>query len=269
MARLRLGVALLVPPPLDCEIDALRRAVGDGTFGRVPAHLTLVPPVNVNVSRMDDALRLLREAAAETRPFRVSLGAPTTFLPDNPVLYLPVTDGGEAIHALRDKVFRDPLARPLTWPFVAHVTVADECSPERIVAAQEALAGYTTDMELDRVHLLQEGPGRIWGRVADFPFEAPATIGRGGLPVELIVTDDADPESWAFLRGAGRQPVTITARRDGRVVGVARGWATSDSAQLSEIVVADGERDLGTEDHLVAAFDSWAAKRGVWRHSGG
>ena len=87
--------------------------------------------------------------------------------------------------------------------------------------------------------------------------------------MELIVTDDADPESRAFLRGAGRQPVTITARRDGRVVGVARGWATSDSAQLSEIVVADGERDLGTEDHLVAAFDSWAAKRGVWRHSGG
>ncbi len=270
MARLRLGVALLVPPPLDVEIDALRRAVGDGTYGRVPAHLTLVPPVNVNVGRLDDALRVLREAAARTRPFRVSLGPPTTFLPDNPVLYLPVTAGDEAVQAVRDRVFVDPLARPLTWPFVAHVTVADECSPERIVAAQEALAGYTTDMEIGRVHLLQEGAGRVWGPIADFPFEAAAVIGRGGLPVELTVTDDADPSVRAFVRGAGQhEPVTITARRDGSIVGVARGWATTESAQLSELVVADGERDLGTEDHLVAAFDSWAAKRGVWRHGGG
>ncbi|MEA2704146.1 MAG: hypothetical protein QOD63_2091, partial [Actinomycetota bacterium] len=186
-------------------------------------------------------------------------------------LYLPVVDGDEAVHAVRDKIFVDPLARPLTWPFVAHVTVADECSPERIVAAQEALAGYTTEMSFERVHLLQEGPGRVWGPVADFPFEAPATIGRGGLPVELTVTDEADPSVRAFLRGAAGQhePVTITARREGRIVGVARGWATAESAQLSELVVADGERQLGTEDHLVAAFDSWAAKRGVWRHGGG
>jgi len=51
-------------------------------------------------------------------------------------------------------------------------------------------------------------------------------------------------------------------------VGVARGWADGQAAQITEVVVADGEHDLGTEDHLVAAFDSWAAKRGVWRHAG-
>jgi 2'-5' RNA ligase len=271
VVRLRLGVALLIPAPVDVEVDALRRAVGDGTYGRVPAHLTLVPPVNVNASRFEDALRVVREGAAGTRPFRVSLGPPATFLPDNPVLYLPLTAGADAVEAVRDSVFRDPLARPLTWPFVAHVTVADECAPERIVAAQEALAGYTTDVDFERVHVLQEGPGRVWGPVADFPFETPAVIGRGGLPVELTVTDEADPEARAFLRAgpARHEPVTVTARRDGRVVGVARGWAAPDLAELSELVVADGERELGTEDHLVAAFDSWAAKRGVWRHGGG
>lgn len=267
MARLRLGVVLLVPSPVDREIDALRRAVGDGTYGRVPAHLTLVPPVNVRVDRCDDALALLRAAAGATRPFRVDLGAPTTFLPDNPVLYLPVSGGADELAAVRDRVFKDPFARPLTWPFVPHVTVADEMSPERIVAAQQALSAFHTGMVFDRIHLLEEGHGRVWGPIADFPFAPPAVIGRGGIPVELTVTDQTDPSADGFLRER-RQSVTITARRDGRVVGVALGWADGDSARLNDVVVADGEHDLGTDDHLVAAFDSWAAKRGVWRHAG-
>ncbi|MEA2932464.1 MAG: hypothetical protein QOI56_1249 [Actinomycetota bacterium] len=267
MPRLRLGVVLLVPSPVDREIDALRRAVGDGTYGRVPAHLTLVPPVNVRDDRMDDALVLLREAAGATRPFRVELGAPTTFLPDNPVLYLPVRSGAEEVLVARDRVFRDPFARPLTWPFVPHVTVADEMSPERIVAAQEALSAFHTAIDFDRVHLLEEGPGRVWGPIADFPFAPPAVIGRGGIPVELTVTDQADPSADGFLRQR-RECVTVTARRDGQVVGVAQGWADGQAARLSDVVVADGERALGTDDHLVAAFDSWAAKRGVWRHAG-
>ncbi len=64
MARVRLGVALLVPPPFDTEIDGLRRALGDGALGRIPAHLTLVPPVNVREERLGEALAALRRAAA-------------------------------------------------------------------------------------------------------------------------------------------------------------------------------------------------------------
>ena len=44
MPRMRLGVALLVPAPQSDEIDGLRRALDDPVLGRVPAHLTLVPP---------------------------------------------------------------------------------------------------------------------------------------------------------------------------------------------------------------------------------
>src|SRR5438876_11352846 len=112
MPRVRVGVALLVPPPVDREIDALRRACGDGALGRIPAHLTLVPPVNVRDDRLHDALDVLRGAAAATRPFVVELGPPATFLPDSPTLYLAVTgDGVETVDALRERVFVEPLAR--------------------------------------------------------------------------------------------------------------------------------------------------------------
>src|SRR5438309_8595120 len=108
MPKVRLGVVLLIPPPLDREIDTLRRAVGDGTYGRVPAHVTLVPPVNVNAERLPDALRVLRRAAAGFRPFSVHFGPPATFLPANPVLYLPLAGAGRAsVFELRERVFHD------------------------------------------------------------------------------------------------------------------------------------------------------------------
>ncbi|HEY8202796.1 MAG TPA: 2'-5' RNA ligase family protein [Actinomycetota bacterium] len=170
MARLRLGVALLIPAPLDREVDALRKALGDPGYGRIPAHLTLVPPVNLPSERYGEAVAVLASAAARTQPFRVRLGPPATFLPDSPTLYLPVAETDQPpIEALRALVFRDPLERPLQWPFVPHVTIADEIAPERIEAAVAALGSYTAEASFDRVHLLQESD-RVWRPVAGAMF---------------------------------------------------------------------------------------------------
>jgi len=165
--KARLGVALLIPSPYDREIDALRRALGDPSLGRIPAHLTLVPPVNVAEAK--EATAVLRRAAAPARPIRLELGPITTFLPANPVLYLSVHGELDDLHALRDRVFKPPLERDLTWPFVPHVTVADESTPARIEAALVALADYRAEITFEAVTLLQEGPGRVWRPIADVP----------------------------------------------------------------------------------------------------
>lgn len=270
MPRVRLGVVLLIPPPLDREIDAMRRAVGDGTYGRVPAHLTLVPPVNVNEADMGDALRVLRDAAATTAPFSVHIGPPTTFLPANPVLYLPLVGPGRAmVFTVRERVFKPPLARSLTWPFVPHVTIADEAQPERITAAELALSDYGAEVAFDRLHLLQEGPGRVWAPVADAPFGAPAVVGRGGLPLEMVVSQALDAEGRAFIiEHEGEDApldLAVTARREGRVVGVAEGWARAGAAFLTMLLVARDVRREGVGSHLLAAFESAAAERGCGR----
>ena len=260
MPKARLGVALLLPPGVAAEVDGLRRALGDGALGRIPAHLTLVPPVNVREDRLGDALAVLRSAAAATRPLALTLGPPASFLPDNPVLYLAVGGDTEGLGRLRDAVFADPLARPLTWPWVPHVTVADEADPGRIDAGLRALADYRVDVRVDRVHLLREGPGRVWEPVADVPFAPAAVVGRGGLPLDLVVSDGVDPEA-AALAGGGR-PFCVTARRDGVVVGVATGSTAEAEALLRTLVVAEGARRQGVGSHLLAAVASVAAERG-------
>lgn len=267
MPKVRLGVALLLPAPLAHEVDGLRRALNDGTLGRVPAHLTLVPPVNVSRERVPEALAVLRAAAAATRPFTITTGAPATFLPDNPVLYLPVEEGDTEVTALRDRVFREPLARQLTWPFVPHVTLADEAAPDRIAAARLALADYRCTATFDRLHLLEEGGGRVWRPIADAAFQEPAVIGRGGLPVELTMSSILDPEAQARTgvdvdEGRPGEPVAITARRDGAVVGVLVGWTCGVVAQVDKVAVTTEVEDEGVEAHLLAAFDSLAAEHG-------
>jgi 2'-5' RNA ligase len=254
----RLGVALLVPPPHAPEVDGVRRALGDGALGRIPAHVTLVPPVNVREDRLGEALAVLRRAAAATRPFTVALGPPATFLPDNPTVHLAVADDGP-LRAVRDRVFVDPLARPLTWPFVPHVTLADEAAPERVAAALVALADYRVEVTFDRVHLLREGPGRVWAPIADAPFAPPAVIGRGGLPLELTVSDDPDPEARAITTA---RPLTVTARSEGGVAGWATGWCADGSAHIAALVLSQDHRTLDVEGHLLAAFASEAARRG-------
>lgn len=262
---------LLIPRPLDQEIDGLRRAAGDGSLGRIPAHCTLVPPVNVAETRLGDALMLLRAAAAATRPFAVDLGPPDTFLPDTPVLHLPVVEGPglDAIVRLRQRVFVEPLARSLTWPFVPHVTLADDMDSARIAAARAALSDYRVTTTFERLHLLQEGPGRRWEPIADALFAAPAVIGRGGLELEVSVSHRPDPEgSAASAAGWGDgEPLTITGRRGREVVGVASGWVRGGVAVLHTLCVVAAHRGEGIGSHVLAAFASEAAGRGGRRLS--
>lgn len=276
MPRLRLGVALLLPEPLASEVDGLRRACDDGAFGRVPPHLTLVPPVNVRVDDVPEALRVVRKAASTVRPFTLRLGPPSTFLPDTPTLHLAVGGRGDAtsvLRRLRDEVFRPPLERPLTFGFVPHVTIADDMAPERIVAAIAALSGFVVEASFERVHLLQEqrhgDAHRQWVPIADAPFAPPIVVGRGGVELDLAVCRMVDPEAVAFETGSwpedeptvprsdaptGCESIVVTARRRGPVVGVARGWAGGGRSELCSLLVAPDQRGQGIGRQLVAAF---------------
>jgi 2'-5' RNA ligase len=242
-----LGVAVLFDRDTTIEIDGLRRALGEPDMARIPPHLTLVPPVNV--SDVDAAERVVRAAARASDPFDITLGPVATFLPDNPVAYLVVSAGADAVVELRDAAFKPPLARTLSWPFVPHVTLADGIEPERVELAASLLAPYRRDVRINAVHLLEER-GRVWEVLRAFPLGAPAVVGRGGDPLELDVLD---------VDGS----VVITARREDHEVGFARGRCRGTHAWLNHIEVREDHRRGGIGTHLLAAFQSWAADRGA------
>jgi 2'-5' RNA ligase len=249
--RIRLGVVLLVPPPFDAEIDGLRRAFGDTTRTRIAPHVTLVSPINVRSERLDEAVGTVRAAAARRGPLALVVGPVATFAPVTPVAYLAVGGDLEALADLRAAVATGPLARADRHPWVPHVTVADDLAPDRIEAAVRAGADYAVGWPATRVHVMAEQPDRRWLPIADAGLSRPAVVGRGGLPLELAVHDVPSG-------AAGRW--TVTARRDGSVIGAASGAVRGGWCLVDEITVAvPGE---GVGGHVLAAVESLAAERG-------
>lgn len=284
MPRARFGVVLFVPPPLDAEIDALRRACGDRSLGRVGPHLTLVAPVNVREPDVGRVGEILRAAAAGSAPVAAQLGPPATFAPVTPVLHLPVV-GPEAVAALdrlQAALRVGPLGRPAQHPFVPHVTLSVGMAEDRLAAALLALGDYTAEATFARVTLLQEeaGPeGRRWRPAGDAPLAPAHVVGRGGLPVELTTGIELDPEGRAFAarewppvdrevfgpEWEPRAPFAVTARREDEVVGIATGWTFGDLAWLSELLVGAAARGQGVGDHLLRLVEHLAAGRGCRR----
>jgi 2'-5' RNA ligase/GNAT superfamily N-acetyltransferase len=272
VARQRLGVVLLVPQPLATQIDGLRRGLGDGALGRIPPHITLVPPVNVAERDLPAAFAVVRGAAAQTNPLHLQVGPVATFQPVNPVAYLAVDgdpDQLDALDRLRSGCLAGPFDRPQIHEFVPHVTIADELAPLRLDEVGAVLGDFRAEVTVDRIHVLAEQPGRVWVPIADMPLgEPPAVVGRGSLPLEVTISGRPDLEAAALLAidaDAPGLPFAVTARRDGTVVAAAWGWTAGDRLEVADLVVAAAHRGQGVGRHLVAAVEDVGRRRSCTR----
>jgi 2'-5' RNA ligase/8-oxo-dGTP pyrophosphatase MutT (NUDIX family) len=202
MGRVRLGVIARLPEPLGIHVQAWRRALGDPAAGRIAPHLTLVPPQTVAERDLDRAVALVERAAAEAVPFLVELNGAATFLPDSPVAYLVVREGGPALQALEVALRASPLERGATHPFHPHVTVTQDLPPDRIEAAARELAGFRAAFPVREVALMREERDKVWRPLAT------ATVGASTAVREVPFTEAAsaalllvDPDPPRVLLG--------------------------------------------------------------------
>ncbi len=291
MPRHRLGVALLLPAHQAAEVDALRSALGTSEADRfrIAPHLTLVPPVNVREEALPEVYGLLSALAAETRPLKVTLGPPTTFLPPTSVLYLAVNAREEAQEAdddviarlrrLRDGAFQPPLSRPMGRPFVPHVTLHEHLTPPACAAAITALGHAAIDVTFRGVHLMEQFHGdqygSMWRPRQDWAFSEPAVVARGGLELSLTESDSPPPDAlripgvaeWTACAPMG-QPLTVTARRGDDVVGCTLAVFRGEVAELRGVIVVEGHRREGIGRHLLGRMASLLHDRGAWDQVG-
>lgn len=268
MAKVRLGVALIIPPPLDAQIDVLRVALGDGALGRIMPHITLVPPVNVNTDELDTVRASLRAVAENISPIAVSLGPVQTFAPENPVIYL-AAQPKDVLEDLRQQVFVPPLVKEEDHAFVPHVTICDDASSSKIEGAMASLTNATYAVTIDRIDLLQKDDGAPWRSIDQFVFGNPNRIGTGGLSIDVETSTVFTDEAQAF---AGREwrpyintqlgpnriehePISIVARRESEVVGLLRMEIRSPAAFIRELLIGADTRGQGIAGHLLGAAE--------------
>jgi 2'-5' RNA ligase/8-oxo-dGTP pyrophosphatase MutT (NUDIX family) len=201
VTRHRLGVMARLPEPLGIHVQAWRRALGDPVAGRIAPHLTLVPPQTVAERDLGRAVALLERAAAEAVPFLVELDGAGTFLPDSPVAYLVVREGGPALHALEVALQAAPLDRR-THPFHPHVTVTQDLPADQIEAAARELAGFHAAFPVREIALMRAERDKVWRPLAT------ATVGASMAVREVPFTEAAsvallllDPDPPRVLLG--------------------------------------------------------------------
>ncbi len=279
MRRRRLLVALVVTGDAAHELDGLRRALGAPARGRIPPHVTLVPPRNTAVGD-DEVLAHLRGVASGFAALELVLGPPESFAPTRPVLFLAVTHPELPHLALR--LAAGPFAPPagrMALPFVAHVTLATGLAPGRLDASLTALADYRRTVVVESLSLLEQdpvAPTRPWHERAVVGLGRAAVVGRGGRELAFEVASRLDPGVAAFLDAASavhaawspvpvatREPVALVARHGGDVVAAATGALVGSEFVLERLAVAPTHRSTGVASQLLARLERLARDRGA------
>jgi 2'-5' RNA ligase/8-oxo-dGTP pyrophosphatase MutT (NUDIX family) len=178
-----------LPEPVASHVQAWRRALHDPSRAAIGPHLTLVPPQTVAAADLDQAVALVERAAAGAAPCLVELDGAATFLPDSPVAYLVVREGGPALAAL-EAALREPPLHRRAHAFHPHVTVTQERPAAELEAAARDLSGFRATFPVRQLALMRE-EGGSWRPLRELPV--------GGSPAVHEVSFASATSAFLFL----------------------------------------------------------------------
>ncbi|MEV0177935.1 2'-5' RNA ligase family protein [Streptomyces sp. NPDC050625] len=182
MGTVTIGVSIAVPEPDGSLLQERRAGFGDPAAHGIPTHVTLLPPTELDATRLSAVEAYLTEVAAAGRPFPMRLSGTGTFRPLSPVVYVKVVQGAEACARLQKRV-RDasgPVARELQFPYHPHVTVAHGIDDAAMDRAFEELADYDAEWPCTGFALYEQGPDGVWRKLREFTFGGSVVPPQGG-----------------------------------------------------------------------------------------
>jgi len=245
-----IGVAIALPSHYAAQVRAVREAAGDPLAEVVPPHITLLPPTVVDVDSLEEVMRHLRDVAAGTSPFEVRLDEVGTFRPVSPVVYLGLRSGAEECDRLQVRVRdrRGPLARPLSFPFHPHVTLAHEIAEAFDMIGGESNAATSKEHTSYYARVLAPDGMQALDVLAEGrqPDHHTYNVGTGlGTSVREIIDGLRRVIGWDFPlevlgRRAGDPPKLIG---DPLSIGVDLGWKANN----------------GLDEILTSAWEGWQA----------
>ncbi len=166
------GVAIGLPEPVAGELTAWRARVGDGQAGKVPPHVTLLPPTMIGPTALPAVYEHLCAVAATREPFEMHLHGTGTFRPISQVVFVAVANGIAHCELLESDVRAGPLSREVEFPYHPHVTVAHDVPEEMLDKAYDGLSDFDARFAVDRFTEFEQDCTGRWLPVQDFPFGA-------------------------------------------------------------------------------------------------
>ena len=178
-----IGVAIPVPDPYADDLQRWRKEFGDPLACAIPAHVTLLPPSEVDSSKLGEVREHLAAVAARHEPFDLRLRGTGTFRPVSPVVFVQVAEGVSQCEQLERRVRSGVLARGLAFYYHPHVTVAHDVDEEALDRAFETLSGYEVVFPVTSFSLYEHGTDGVWRAVEVFAFDgADVAAGKPASP---------------------------------------------------------------------------------------
>jgi len=134
-------------------LQEYRLAIGDRAAEHIPTHITLLPPLEIGVTQLEQALAHLDLAAKGAEPIGVQLRGTGTFRPVSPVVFVNVVAGISQMEGLARQIQRGPLSVDTKFPYHPHVTVAQDVDESRLDQAFAELADFAARFVADEFWL--------------------------------------------------------------------------------------------------------------------
>lgn len=122
-------------------LDDYRHALA-GQPPETPAHITLVPPTDVDGEQLASVVAHLEGVARASAPFEVRIRGTATFRPVSPVVFIGVVAGIAGCEALAERARSGPLRSTPSFPYHPHVTIAHGLTDELLDRAFDEQAGF-------------------------------------------------------------------------------------------------------------------------------
>jgi 2'-5' RNA ligase len=164
-----LGVVVSIPEPWAQLLVEWRGKCGDPQASLVPPHVTLLPPTEVPIGERAAISAHLARVAAAHAPFDLHLAGTDTFRPVSEVVFVAVTRGVAECARIATDVRTGPLARPLTFPYHPHVTVAHDVPTDMLDMASSGLADLQAEFRVSSFTEFEQLPGGAWGVAREYP----------------------------------------------------------------------------------------------------
>jgi 2'-5' RNA ligase len=171
--RLTVGIALAIPQPHAAVLGGWRRRIGDPEADRVPPHVTLLPPTEIEPDQLELLEKHLAEAARTVLPFTMRLSGTGTFRPVSQVVFVQVSAGIAECELLERAVRRAPISREVEFPYHPHVTVGHDVSDERLDEAYDGLRNFVAQFAVDRFTLYSQDEGGSWHTHREYVLTGP------------------------------------------------------------------------------------------------
>jgi 2'-5' RNA ligase len=168
-----LGIVVPIPEPWSQLLVDWRAKVGDPQASLVPPHVTLLPPTEVAVADRGAIAAHLAEVARDHPPFEMHLSGTGTFSPVSEVVFVTVAKGIGNCELLATDVRSGPLARPLSFPYHPHVTVAHDVPAEMLEFAYNGLADLSAAFPVEAFTEFEQTPSGAWSVAREYRLTGP------------------------------------------------------------------------------------------------